>query len=142
MALLWTVVTVLLAVLETVTTQFVSIWFAGGAFLALIAAIIGLGVWWQITVFVITSCILLLLTRPCIKRLREKGPEKTNSDAVIGMKVPVYAKICNVSSEGAVKIRDVVWSARSENGEDIDVGSIVEIVRIEGVKLIVKQTEV
>lgn len=142
MALLWTVVTVLLAVIEAATTQFVSIWFAGGAFLALIAAIIGLGVWWQITVFVITSCILLLLTRPFIKKAFSKGPEKTNSDAVIGMKVPVYAKINNLSSEGAVKIRDVVWSARSENGEEIDAGSIVEIVRIEGVKLIVKQREV
>ena len=141
MALLWTVVTVLLAILEAATTQFICIWFAGGAFLALISAIIGLKVWWQITVFVVASFILLLLTRPFIKKACKNGPEKTNSDAVIGMKAPVYSKINNLSSEGAVKIRDVVWSARSENGEEIEAGAMVEIVRIEGVKLIVKKME-
>lgn len=141
MALLWTVVTVLLAMLEAATTQFICIWFAGGAFLALIASVLGLGVWWQIVVFVISSCILLFLTKPFVKRALKNGHEKTNFDAVIGMTVPVHTAIDNVKSEGAVKIRDVIWSARSENGEKIEVGTMVEIVRIEGVKLIVKQME-
>jgi len=141
LALLWTVVTVLLATLEAVTVQFVSIWFAGGAFAALITAILGLSIWWQLAVFLIVSSLLLFFTRSFVRKLRSKGQEKTNSDAIIGTSTVVCKKISNLNSEGAVKIRDVVWTARSENDEDIEEGTLVTVVRIEGVKLIVKVKE-
>jgi len=141
LTIFWTVATVLLAVVEAITPQFVSIWFAGGAFVSLIAAVVGLRVWWQVIVFFVTSAILLLLTRPFIKKLRKKGNEKTNSDSLIGINVPVYEKISNINSHGAVKIRDVVWSARSEDDEEIEEGTIVTVTRIEGVRLFVKVKE-
>ena len=37
------------------------------------------------------------------------------------------------------KVNGVVWSARSENGTVIENGKNVQVVKIEGVKLIVKE---
>lgn len=47
--------------------------------------------------------------------------------------------IDNLQSQGRVMVEDMDWSARSENGEPIDVGEEVLIKEIQGVKLIVEK---
>ena len=66
--------------------------------------------------------------------------EKTNVDAIVGKKLRMLSKT-DFETIGSVKINDVVWSAIGENQQTIDKDAIVEVVKVDGNKLIVKAIE-
>lgn len=138
MALFWTVMVILFAFIEASTSQFVSIWFAGGSFVSLILAICGAGIVWQSIAFVIASAILLILTKPIVNKLKKRSDEKTNVDALIGKTCVVKSGIDNIKGAGVVTLNGIEWSARSIGDLPIEEGSLVRVVKIEGVKLIVE----
>ena len=134
--IIWLVLAVLMAILEAVTVQLVSIWFAIGATAACITSIITGSVWIQVIVFVAVSAAALLITRPIAKRMKEKKPEHTNSDRYVGMEGVVTADIDNDAAKGQVRVGSSVWTARSADGQSIPAGAKVSVTAIEGVKLI------
>lgn len=138
MAIFWAVLLLALIILEASTAQFVSIWFAGGALCALICAMCGAEIWIQIVTFFVVTVILLFATKKIVRKLKGSNIEKTNVDSLIGQSAKVCEKISNLNGQGAVKLGGMVWSARSENGEEIEENETVCVVRIDGVKLIVK----
>ena len=141
MALFWTIVAISLVCIEASTSQMVCIWFAGGAFVSLIATICGLNIWWQISIFVAISAVLLILTRPLVRKLRKNSDGKTNVDALIGKKVLLTETVDNINSTGSAKIGGISWSVRSEDNSIIETGKTAIVIRVEGVKLIVKSEE-
>lgn len=100
----WAVLFVVFAILEAVTTQLVSIWFALGSLGAFIAAVFGAPAAAQIMIFIILSVILLLLTRPLAKKLMNKTIIPTNADSLIGQIGQVIESIDNFQSQGRVAI--------------------------------------
>ena len=70
--------------------------------------------------------------------LFRSGQYKTNVDSLIDKKALVIKSIKKYEV-GQVKINGVVWSAISEDSEDIPKGVEVFVVRVEGVKLVVKR---
>ena len=143
MAWTWLILTIALIVLELFTYQFVSIWFAVGALIATVFTAIfpGLDIWWQILIFVTCSLGFLFATRPLVRKIlssRGKAHE-TNLELVLGKDAVVVEDINNIEGRGAVKINGLVWSARSQSGEDISAGEIVVIEKIEGNKTIVNK---
>ncbi len=66
---------------------------------------------------------------------------KTNADRYIGKLAVVTEEISNIDAKGQVKVDNQIWSARSQNGETISEGTKVNVLRIEGVKLIVSADE-
>lgn len=141
MYIVWAVAIVLFGVAEGVTAQLVSIWFVIGAIAGLIATFLGATVPVQIVVFVATSIIALLLTRPLVKKKLTPRIESTNADRCIGQEAIVVERIDNISATGQVKADGKLWTARSSNGEVIEANEIVTIERIDGVKLIVAQRQ-
>ncbi len=139
MALVWTFLTIALVCLEAATAQFVCIWFAGGSFVSLIAALCSVSVGWQWVIFVISSLIFLILTRPFVRKFNVKSKEKTNIDAHIGKICVVKEEIDNLNAKGVVVLGGIEWSARSLTDEIIEKGGTVKIIKIEGVKLIVER---
>lgn len=135
---LWLAATVVFGAIEALTVGIVSIWFALGSLAALIAAALHAETWLQVTVFLAVSVIALILTRPLIKKKILLDTTPTNADMLIGEAGVVEESIDNLSGIGSVKIRGKVWSARSANGDNIDIGSVVTVSKIEGVKLIVE----
>lgn len=142
MSLFWTILTVGLALIEAATSQLVCIWFAGGAFAALIASICSLNFFWQFIIFIVVSVILLILTRPIVRKIKSKSDTKTNVDALIGQIGVVTETISNLSEQGAVRLSGITWSARSADNTVIEQGAVVRVLKIEGVKLIVESEEV
>ena len=120
----------------------VSIWFAAGAFLSMIASMLYAPLWLQIGIFVVVSLGLLLILLPWVKKNMEAKGSKTNVDAVIGTMGRVTVEIDNVSATGQVKLGAMEWSARSMDGSVIPVGTLVRAERIEGVKVFVIPAEV
>ena len=138
-AFLWLAAAIILAIVEANTVQLVSIWFAVGALAAMVPAIIGMDFTAQFAVFTVVSILVLAITRPFVKKKLTAQKTETNSRALIGKVAKVIQPIDNLQSQGRVMVEDMDWSARSENGEPINVGEEVLIKEIQGVKLIVEK---
>lgn len=117
-----------------------SVWFACGALIAMIAALLGANLWWQLSLFVAGSALLLASTRKWTGSLR-LGKVKTNADRIVGQQGVVILEIDNQAAQGQVRINGQVWTARSQDPAPIPAGAQVEVVQISGVKAIVKPLE-
>lgn len=135
--LIWIGAIVVFGVAEAVTAGLVSIWFVLGSVAGLIAAICGSGIWLQMTLFFLVSIAALIATRPLVKRMNLKSATATNADRVLGGTARVTEAIDNTVPCGAVYIDGKTWSARSDSGAVIPSGTLVRVVRMEGVKLFV-----
>lgn len=137
MQIIWLILLIVFAASEAATVGLTSIWFAAGALTALIAALLGGPLWVQITLFLAVSLLCLAAVRPLAKRLLNSRVEPTNADRVIGAQAQVTEDIDNIHGRGAVVIRGMTWSARSQDGGPISAGTMVKVLRIEGVKVFV-----
>ena len=138
MIYIWLGVILFALIVEGITAQLVSIWFVPGGLAGLIAGFCGAGEWIQVLIGAVVTLVCLIATRPLVNRIMRFRKEETNSGRLIGEEGVVVQEIQNLDAVGQVKIQGNVWSARSENGQAIPEHSRVTVVRIEGVKLIVK----
>ena len=141
MVWIWLGAIVLFGVVEALTAGLVSIWFVAGAAAALAATLLGAGTGVQLVAFVVVSAAALVLTRPLVRKLTQKGVVHTNADRVLGRTAKVTEVIDNDDSTGAVYVDGKTWTARSADGSVLPAGSRVEIRRMEGVKLIVEAAQ-
>ncbi len=139
MQYLWLALLIVFVVVECLTVGLVSIWFAGGALVAMLLAMAGAGIVWQCVAFLAVSGVLLVITRPFVKKYLMNKKVQTNYQSVIGTVVKVTEKIDNYNQTGAAFADGKEWTARStEDMVTMEKGSLAEVVVIEGVKLIVK----
>ncbi|QTQ15443.1 NfeD family protein [Treponema parvum] len=133
----WLIIVILCIVIESLTMALTTIWFACGAFAMIFLSLAPLPFKWQLFIFVVISLLLLVFTRPlAAKKFAKKTP--TNADRLIGKKTFTVQRITEFE-KGAVKVGDVVWTARSENGDTIEKGAECKIVRLEGNTAVVKK---
>jgi len=133
---IWAALIVIFVVGEIVMTNLICIWFAGGAFVAMLLDLFHVSMLTQIIVFLIVSLVLLLATRPLAKKKLDYKKQKTNLDAIVGKEAIVTEEIRDQEA-GAVKIEGKVWTAKSESGDILTPGDTVIIDEIRGVTLFV-----
>lgn len=138
MAVFWLVIIILFFILEALTFNLITIWFALGGIGAFITTYFTENVILQCVIFVIVTFISLVGTRPIIKKYLNVKTVRTNLDAVIG-KIGVVTEGIKKDELGRVKIAGKEWLAKADTV--IKKGTKVEILKIEGVKLIVKKEE-
>ena len=138
LAYVWLAVAIAMGVVEGATAALVSVWFAGGAIAAFLAALLGAGFPVQLVLFVVVSAVLLAGLRPLARRNARVRPTPTNADRLLGMVGVVTEAIDNVAAAGAVRVSGVEWSARSQDGRPIAAGTQVQVLAIQGVKLEVR----
>ena len=80
---------------------------------------------------------LLIAMFPLVKKYLKPKIVNTNVDAVIGSRGYVTENIDNMDAVGQVKLGGMYWTARSEDGNPIAAGTLVQVTRIEGVKAFV-----
>ncbi len=136
MMAVWAFVLIAGIVVELATVQFVSIWFAAASLASLLMAGFGAPVWAQLAVFVAATALLLLITRPVVRRLR-RDYVRTNADMNIGKTAVVTEKVVNSLSKGRATVGGVSWMAVSLDGSEIESGEVVVIKDVDGAKLIV-----
>ncbi len=135
----WLVLLVLLLGIEILTLGLTTIWFAGGALVAFFAALLGANLVVQVVLFAAVSLILLAFTRPLAVKYLNRKTTKTNVDSIVGRHGEVVEEINNLQAQGQVKIDGMPWTARAEQEtEIIPAGTVVTVVRVSGVKLIVR----
>nr|WP_297708336.1 NfeD family protein [uncultured Butyrivibrio sp.] len=140
MAVVWLVLTIVLAVIELTTLGLITIWFAIGSVFALFVALLGGNTWVQLIIFVIVSALTMLTVRPLATKYINSKVKKTNIDAVIGRKLIAKTDIDNVKGTGKVDMDGSTWLAASSIDEVvINAGDEVRVVRVSGAKLIVEK---
>ena len=140
--ILWLILLIILLVIEAISLELTTIWFAGGALAAFIAALVGADVVVQVVLFLAVSIVLLVFTRPVAMRYLNRNKTPTNAESLIGEQAVVTQTINNLMGRGVVLVNGMEWTARSqENSEMIEKDTIVRILRIDGVKLIVERKE-
>lgn len=119
-------------------------WFGIGALLSMFVSIFAPeNIILQCSVFVISSVILLLLTKPIVNKFTKKDKKlETNAYSIIGKKGIVTQDINNTLGVGQIKIANEVWSAKTENDITIQKGIEVNIIKIDGVKAVVEPTSI
>ena len=141
MKLIWTGLLIAFTIGEGVTVGLTAIWFAAGSLAALICALLGGPLWLQIALFIVISALCLLAIRPLARKYFNSKVEPTNADRILGTEAVVTEDINNLQATGAVRIGGITWSARSENDTPIPAGTLVRVLRIEGVKVYVENVK-
>lgn len=139
MIIIWLGVVLGCLALEAATSEVVSIYFSFGGLVSMICAITGhVSFWPQMGVFILVSAITLATTRPIFLKYIKTNEIKTNVDALVGKRFKLIKAITE-DSRGEVNINGVVWSVITNDNSTVDVDSTVEVLSLEGSKLIVKE---
>ena len=136
MTLFWLVLFVVLALFELVTVNLVSIWFSLGALITTFVSLATDNLMIHLAVFTISSILLLLLTKPFVKKMKKREEVPTNLDMVVGKTGVVTEKI-EKDGIGEVKVLGKKWSAYSD--KEVEENSKVKVLSINGVKLKVEE---
>ncbi|MBR4555161.1 MAG: NfeD family protein [Ruminococcus sp.] len=139
MVIFWAIAFGVFVIAEVATLNaLVSIWFAVGSLGAMFFALGGLSFVWQMVMFVGLSTLILIVTRPLVKKMQGRK-YATNFELDIGKSAMVIESIDNQLGQGRVKLDGTDWSARSEDGSPIEEGAIVTVKMVDGSKLIVSR---
>ena len=138
----WLIVAGLFFIIEMATVGFLMFWLGIGALLAMVTSFITDSIVIQTVIFVITSSILIPLTKPLADKFTRKNTVATNSYSLIGKHGIVLADINPIEATGLVKVNGETWSAKSENDEIISKDTQIEVLSIDGVKLIVAPVKI
>ena len=134
----WLVLSGICLIIESFTLGFFVFWFSIGALFALIVSLFTTNIVIQSVVFIVSSTILLLLTKPLIKKIVKTPKTKsTNVYSIIGKEGIVLESIDNLNSTGKVKVNGELWSAISDN--NIEKVETIKVLSINGVKLKVEK---
>ena len=134
----WLIIMLILSFVEIITINLVTIWFVASAGIALLVSLVTESYYIQFLTFGICGLVIMVLTRPLLKKIMKKDNTKTNLDRVIGMQGICTEEISR-NKIGEVKVDGKRWSSISP--VKINVGDEVIITDIDGVKLKVKKGE-
>lgn len=138
----WLIALAVFLVIEIITLGLATIWFAGGALVAFLAAVLQAPLFVQFLLFAVVSLMLLIFTRPVVERHLNNSREKTNVNSMIGKEGKVTEVVDNFNQTGTVLINGLEWTARSSTEDTVIPKDARVIVRqVEGVRAIVEELE-
>ena len=110
MLIFWLVLLIVAIVVEVLTMGLTTIWFAGGALVAILAAMLHLPIWLQIILFAGVSLTLLFFTRPVAVKYFNRDRIKTNVESMVGRQAVVTGEIDNIQGQiGRASCRERVF---------------------------------
>ena len=136
----WLIASGIFFIAEIITTGFLVFWLGVAGLITMCVSFFTDNLTIQATVFVVLSAVLILATKPFVKKFvnkNENTEEKTNAFSIIGKKAIVIKDIDSINGVGQIKVDGEVWSAEGIDGSNIEKGTKVEITKIDGVKAIV-----
>ena len=134
---IWLIASGIFFICEIITVGFLVFWLGIGALIAMLVSFFTSNIIVQMSVFVISSGLLIFATRPLVNKISRKDIIPTNVYSLI-----VTESIDCTTGKGQIKFEGEVWSAKSKEQINIPAGSEVEIVSIEGVKAFVKPLKI
>lgn len=137
----WIVVAIFFFLMEVFTAGFVLLCFGIGALGAALAAFLGAGMALQIVVFIVVSIAAVVLARPFADRISRPGVQQIAGNRMIGKWAVVLQTVDPIAGSGMVRLGSERWRAESVDGEQLEVGEVVEVLGVDGVRLRVRATD-
>lgn len=134
---LWLIAAAVFFIIEIATIGFLIFWLGIGSLCAMIASFFTDNILIQTGIFVVVSAILIPLTKPFADKFLNSKAVTTNSYSLINKRGIITKTINSIDDIGLVKIDGEVWSAKCDQNVKLPEGTEVEVLKIEGVKLIV-----
>ena len=134
----WVAVTIICIVIETLTLALTTIWFGISSFVLVFLAFTPIPFGVQLFIFVTLSLVLLIFTRPVVKKKLNQKKIATNYERIIGQ-IAVVTKKITALDKGSVKINGMEWTAAVKEDITLEEGSKCIIEEIAGVTAYVKQ---
>lgn len=135
----WLILAGMFLIIEIISVGFLVFWFSIGALIAMVASLFIKSIVAQATIFVISSAILLFVTRPFVSKITQKDEVvKTNVYSIEGKVAKVVVDVDPIEGKGQIKVDGETWSAKSYNDTVIPKDTEVLIEKVDGVKAIVK----
>lgn len=141
---IWSLTAVAFYVGEMLTAgSFFSLPFALGATLAAILGFLGVDVNWEWLAFVVASAVFSAVLWPLGRRLDRRvipAEGRPGSRRWIGQRAEVVEAIPGgISGTGLVRLEREQWRAESADGAPIEVGAVVQVVRVDGTRVVVER---
>ena len=134
----WVAVTIICVVIESLTLSLTTIWFGISAFVMVFLAFTPLPFPAQLLIFVALAMVLLIFTKPVVKKKLSQKKIATNYERVIGQ-IAVVTKRITALEKGSVKINGMEWTAAVKEDTTLEEGSKCMVEEIAGVTAYVKQ---
>ena len=140
----WLIAAGLFLIAEIIIPGFLVFWLAIGSLIAMVISFFIPNIIIQMEVFIVSSTILIFATKPLVKKfVRDYDKStKTNVFSMIGKHAIVVKSINSKNELGQIKVDGEIWSAESVDCSCIEQGTEVEILKINGVKAIVRPISV
>ena len=135
---IWLIISGLAIIIEFFTVGFLIFWFSIGALITMILSFFTDNTIIQISVFIISSTLLIFATKPFVKHFVIFYFLRSNVYSLTDKIGIVIQEINSSKSTGQIKVDGETWTAVCENPSSvIPVDSKVRIIRIKGVKAVV-----
>lgn len=135
----WLITAGIFLIAEIITTGFLVFWLGIGALIAMCVSFFIDNLIIQMVVFLVSSVILIFATKPFVQKfLNNNNKTETNVFSLIGKNALVIEDIDNIDGKGQIKVDGEIWSAESANTSNLEKGTEVKIIKIDGVKAIVE----
>ena len=133
----WLLAAIGFVVLEAMTLNLVSIWFAAGSAAALLSCLFWPSFRVQAVVFIVVSILCLAAFKPLADKLRRKHTP-TNGDRNLGREATVLTPV-TAEATGRVRLDGVDWNARCATpGDALEPGQTCRVTEIHSTLLIVE----
>ena len=133
----WVAVTIICIVIESLTLSLTTIWFGISSFVLVFLAFTPIPFGAQLFIFVALALVLLIFTRPVVKKKINQKQIATNYERIIGQ-IAVVTKKITALDKGSVKINGMEWTAAVKEDITLEKGSKCIIEEIAGVTAYVK----
>ena len=135
----WLIAAGIFFIIEMATVGFLVFWFGIGALVTMLVSFFIPNPYIQAVVFLVTSTLLILLTKPFVNKFINKDKSvATNAYSIIGRIGIVIKEINPIEGTGQIKVNGEIWSAKTDLNEIIPENTKVEVIQIDGVKAVVK----
>lgn len=141
---IWLTIAAILLIIELLSGTAAALCLAAGCLVAIVPAIFGTGIVWQVTVAVAASVLALIFLGPAVRRLyaRNKNPHESvsNMDALIGRIGKVTHRVTNLADDrGRVQIDGDSWLAYTNSPEQpLERGDQVVVESYDSIVICVK----
>ena len=135
--ILWAIIMIVAIAIDVETSMFLFVWFAVGAFCAIIASILGYGLSVQLITFVSVSVVSIAIGYPIVKKTIKRTVNKTFTmeQRYVGRELTIEE---NVEERASIKLDGIYWTVKNE-GEPIEKGDRVKIIGLDGNKLLIRK---
>ena len=136
---IWLILAVFFIALFLISDLFFISYFAIGSSIADIASIYIQNIYLQFLIFLFTAFLLFISTKFIFTKSTDNPQIEFNIDSYVNEMGIVVKAIDSINGKGLIKVKNEMWSARSDEFIEKDV--LVKVIGYEGAHLIVKSKQ-